>query len=142
VNDGLRQKLKEISAESYSFLINASADLDRKYDISNLISQTAKQLDEKYQLAAKAKEIDEKYNIQAMTEDILERAKEKGRELDQKYTDGKYAPVVVSAYNDGVRMVTERLEGIRSDFEETKQAKAESAHNKTDPLLDEVLPDA
>eukprot|EP00511_Aplanochytrium_stocchinoi_P000561 CAMPEP_0204842812 /NCGR_PEP_ID=MMETSP1346-20131115/47602_1 /ASSEMBLY_ACC=CAM_ASM_000771 /TAXON_ID=215587 /ORGANISM="Aplanochytrium stocchinoi, Strain GSBS06" /LENGTH=125 /DNA_ID=CAMNT_0051981845 /DNA_START=1833 /DNA_END=2210 /DNA_ORIENTATION=- len=111
-------------------------ELDQKYT-----DEKGRELDQKY-TDEKGRELDQKYTDEKGRELDQKYTDEKGRELDQKYTDGKYAPVVVSAYNDGVRMVTERLEGIRSDFEETKQAKAESAHNKTDPLLDEVLPDA
>mmetsp|Transcript_969 Transcript_969/g.1190 ORF Transcript_969/g.1190 Transcript_969/m.1190 type:complete len:295 (+) Transcript_969:247-1131(+) len=136
VNDGLRSKIREVSKDGYNFLIDTSASLDRKYDITSVITNTIKQIDEKYKLAAKAKQIDDKFGIHEKTEEIIEKALETGRGLDQRFTNGKYVPLVETAYKDGVKMVTEQFETIKTDFEESKLGKSDDSAEVASPAAE------
>jgi len=112
VNDGIRNKVTQLTLDTTSFLVATAAGLDAKYNIGGRTVEAAKGINEKYKVEDKAKELDEKYHLQQKAQQALE----KGQELDSRFTGGRVSPLVQLAYEKGLDMV----EYLTNDFQTKK----------------------
>lgn len=119
INDALRDKLKGYTDTGFKFVIESAANLDKKFDFEAQVAKL-RELDAKFGATSMAKKLDEKYNLTENVETLVEKAKKTGKDLDEKYTEGKYYGKIEEAYFSGRKMVLEGLEKIQKDFDSAR----------------------
>lgn len=130
VSDGIRLRLVSHAECGLQKALPVAVSLDEKHhlkeraaDAATVMTQKAKELDEKYAVLETLKGLDARYSLSGYLTAALGGAKG----LDQKVTGGRVEPAVLSAYDLGLKMagyMQDKYEAAKKEMHE-EGAKAE-----------------
>eukprot|EP00924_Labyrinthula_sp_SR-Ha-C_P015401 maker-scaffold_71-snap-gene-0.2-mRNA-1 protein AED:0.14 eAED:0.14 QI:0/0/0.5/1/1/1/2/35/281 len=116
VTTTINSRIEESLKQTKEYLLKSAASLDNKYDIETKVTT---QLDK---ISKTAKNLDEKFKVQ----ELLEKAYEKGKELDLKMTQGKAGSFVEGKVSEGYHFVSGEVEKLYKDFDTAKRSSREN----------------